>query len=184
MDSWPREPLSAKEHARWARRVPRPVLFVLDHDPNSLDVLVDDLERRFGHDFAVRGDSSPEAALAALKAMAKANDAVALLLVEDNASDFLARGTSCIASKTRPSRRSRLLVDEPGGTGDDPGTRRLSHRQAVGPRRVDVRREYLSSWTSEQGPGFELFPGRRRGARPSRARAARRDDPLQHAVRV
>ena len=44
-----------------------PVLFVVDHDPNSLEVLLSDLSRRFGNDFAVRGETSPEAALAALR---------------------------------------------------------------------------------------------------------------------
>jgi thioredoxin reductase (NADPH) len=140
--------------------VPRPVLFVLDHDPNSLDVLVDDLERRFGHDFAVRGDSSPEAALAALKAMAKANDAVALLLVEDNASDFLAR-----AHELHPRAKRVLLVDRDYSS-TSPAVQAMTLGRAdyhiVRPWADDesmygAMSEYLSSWTSEQGPGFELF---------------------------
>ncbi len=44
----------------------RPVLFVVDHDESSLRVLLADLTRRFGDDFTVKGNSSPEAALAAL----------------------------------------------------------------------------------------------------------------------
>jgi hypothetical protein len=39
------------------RRALRSVLFVVDHDPNSLDVLLYNLSRRFGHDFTVRGDT-------------------------------------------------------------------------------------------------------------------------------
>ena len=35
-----------------------PVLFVVDHDPNALDVLLSDLSRRFGNDFTVRGRTS------------------------------------------------------------------------------------------------------------------------------
>jgi hypothetical protein len=54
-------------------------------------VLLSDLSRRFGNDFTVRGETSPEAALAALGEMAAANEPVALLLVDDAASDFLAR---------------------------------------------------------------------------------------------
>lgn len=48
-----------------ARSVALPVLFVVDRDPNSLEVLLSDLSRRFGNDFALRGEASPEAALAA-----------------------------------------------------------------------------------------------------------------------
>ena len=49
-----------------------PVLFVVDHDPNSLDAMLSDLSGRFGRDFAVRGETSPEAALAALGEIAAA----------------------------------------------------------------------------------------------------------------
>ncbi len=140
--------------------MPRPVLFVLDHDPNSLDVLVHDLERRFGNDFAVRGDSSPEAALVALKTMANANDAVALLLVEDPASDFLTR-----AHELHPRAKRVLLVDR-----DYSSTSPAVQTMALGRADYHIVRpwsddemmygamsEYLSSWTSEQGPNFELF---------------------------
>src|SRR4051812_45186222 len=83
-----------------------PVLFVVDHDPNSLDVLLSDLSRRFGGNFAVRGETSPEAAIQALQAMAAANEAVALLLVDDRSSDFLAR-----AHELHPRAKRVLLVD-------------------------------------------------------------------------
>jgi thioredoxin reductase (NADPH) len=140
--------------------VPRPVVFVLDQDPNSLDVLVDDLERRFGSDFAVRGDSSPEAALAALNAMANANDAVALLLVEDSASDFLTR-----AHELHPRAKRVLLVDRDYSS-TSPAVQAMTLGRAdyhiVRPWADDesmygAMSEYLSSWTSEQGPDFELF---------------------------
>ena len=86
-----------------------PVLFVVDHDPNVLAVLLSDLSRRFGNDFTVRGSSLPDAALAALQELAAANQRVALLLVDDAASEILLRA------------------------------RRLSHRAAVGGRRDALR---------------------------------------------
>src|SRR5262245_1160781 len=49
-----------------------PVLFVVDHDPKSLAVLLTQLSRRFGNNFTVRGATSSTAALAALRAMAAA----------------------------------------------------------------------------------------------------------------
>jgi hypothetical protein len=66
-----------------AQSVVLPVLFVVDDDPNSLDVLLSGLSRRFGNDFTVRGEISREAALSALQEMAAANEPVALLLVDD-----------------------------------------------------------------------------------------------------
>ena len=62
--------------------MPGPVLFVVDHDESSLRVLLADLTRRFGNDFTVKGDSSPEAALGALQEVASANEPVALMLVD------------------------------------------------------------------------------------------------------
>jgi RimJ/RimL family protein N-acetyltransferase len=71
--------------------VVKPVLFVLDEDPTSLDVLVSGLARRFGNDFTVRGDTSPETAPCELQQMAAASESVALFLVDDDAIEFLAR---------------------------------------------------------------------------------------------
>ena len=44
-----------------------PVLLVVDHDPNSLDLLLSDLSRRFGNDFTMRGETSPTAGLSVLE---------------------------------------------------------------------------------------------------------------------
>jgi hypothetical protein len=49
-----------------AQSVALPVFFVVDHDPESLDVLLSAVSRRFGNNFSVLGETSPEAALAAL----------------------------------------------------------------------------------------------------------------------
>src|SRR5512132_2828162 len=83
-----------------------PMLFVVDHDESSLRVLLADLTRRFGDDFTVRGNSSPEAALETLQEIARANEPVALMLVDDRSSDFLAR-----AHDLHPRAKRVLLVD-------------------------------------------------------------------------
>src|SRR2546423_9376507 len=83
-----------------------PVLFVVDRDPNSLEAMLADLSGRFGKDFKVTGETSREAALAALQEMAAANEPVALLLVDDVASDFLER-----AHELHPQAKRVLLVD-------------------------------------------------------------------------
>jgi thioredoxin reductase (NADPH) len=143
-----------------ARSVVLPVLFVVDQDPNSLDVLLSDLSRRFGNDFALRGETSPEAALAALQEMAAANEPVALLLVDDTAPEFLAR-----AHELHPGAKRVLLVDR-DYTSTSPAV------QAIALGRADYHivrpwadnemmyramSEYLSSWTGEQDPNFEEF---------------------------
>jgi thioredoxin reductase (NADPH) len=68
-----------------------PVLFVVDRDPNSLEAMLSDLSGRFGKDFKVTGETSREAALAALQEIAAAQEPLALLLVDDAATDFLAQ---------------------------------------------------------------------------------------------
>jgi thioredoxin reductase (NADPH) len=137
-----------------------PVLFVVDRDASSLDVLRSDLSRRFGNDFTVKGETSPESALAALQAMAAANEPVALLLVDDAASDFLAR-----AHQLHPGAKRVLLVDRDYST-TSPAVQAIALGRAdyhiVRPWADDegmyrTMSEYLASWTGEQEPNFEEF---------------------------
>ena len=138
-----------------------PVLFVVDHDTRSLSELLADLTRRFGGDFTVKGDSSPEAALVALQEMASADEPVALVLVDDSSSDFLAR-----AHELHPRAKRVLLVDR-----DYSSTSPAVQAMALGRADYHIVRpwsddemmygamsEYLSSWAKEQDvPNFELF---------------------------
>jgi thioredoxin reductase (NADPH) len=137
-----------------------PVLFVVDHDPTSLDVVLSDLSRRFGNDFSVRGEAAPAAALAALKKIAAAKEPVALLLVDAAASEFLAR-----AHELHPGAKRVLLVDR-DYTSTSPAVQAMALGRAdyhiVRPWTDDemmygAMSEYLSSWTREQEPNFELF---------------------------
>lgn len=137
-----------------------PVLFVLDRDPTSLDAVVVDLSRRFDHDFAVSGETSPEAALATLRQLAATNVPVALLLVDSGATDFLAS-----AHELHPGARRVLLVDR-DYTSTSPAVQAMTLGQVdyhlVRPWTDDevmyqAMSEYLSSWTREQEPNFELF---------------------------
>jgi thioredoxin reductase (NADPH) len=145
---------------RSTRRAPRPVLFVVDGNRKSLDVLLGDLSRRFGNDFRVAGETSAEAAIAALRQMAAAGEPVALVLVDDAASELLGP-----AHELHRSARRVLLVDR-----DYSSTSPAVQAMMLG--RVDYHivrpwaddemmyramSEYLSSWTSERDPNFELF---------------------------
>jgi thioredoxin reductase (NADPH) len=136
------------------------VLFVVDHDSSSLDVLLSDLSRRFGNDFTVRGETSPEAAHVALREMAAANEPLALLLIDDATSDFLAR-----AHELYPRAKRVLLVDR-DYTSTSPAVQAMTlghvDYHIVRPWADDemmygAMSTYLSSWTREQEPHFELF---------------------------
>jgi len=69
----------------------RPVLLVVDDDPSALSELRSDLSGRFGNDFRVRAEASSQAALAALQEIADQSGQLALLLVDEGATDVLER---------------------------------------------------------------------------------------------
>ncbi len=138
-----------------------PVLLVVDSDQTSLDLLLSGLRRRFGNDFTVQGETSPEAALAALEAMADAEQPVALLLVDDAAgSGFLVR-----AHDLHPRAKRVLLVDR-DYTSTSPAVQAITLGRAdfhiVRPWADDemmysAMSEYLSWWTRDEKPNFEEF---------------------------
>jgi thioredoxin reductase (NADPH) len=137
-----------------------PVLFVVDHDRTSLYALLFDLSRRFGNDFMVRGETTPAAALGVLRELAAANEPVAVLLVDDAASEFL----GC-AHELHPSAKRVLLVDRDYSS-TSPAVQAMTLGRAdyhiVRPWADDemmyqAMSEYLSSWTREQEPNFEQF---------------------------
>jgi thioredoxin reductase (NADPH) len=137
-----------------------PLLFLVDHEPNSLEAMLSDLSGRFGNDFAVRGETSPEAALAALAEIAAADEPVALLLVDDISPDFLAR-----AHQLHPRAKRVLLIDR-----DYSSTSPAAQAMTLGRADYHIVRpwsddevmygavtEYLSAWETEQKPNFEQF---------------------------
>jgi thioredoxin reductase (NADPH) len=145
-----------------ARTPVLPVLFVIDHDAASLDVLLSGLSRRFGNDFNVQGNNTSDAALTALRAMATAEQPVALLLLDDAAAsnDFLA-----CAHELHPRAKRVLMVDR-----DYSSTSPAVQAMTLG--RVDYHivrpwsndedmyramSEYLASWARGQAPRFEEF---------------------------
>lgn len=144
-----------------AESVALPVLFVVDHDRNSLVVSISDLSRRFGNDFTVLGETSAHTALDALQRMKAADEAVALLLVDDaTAFEFLPS-----AHELHPSAKRVLLVDRDYRS-TSPAVQAMTVGQAdyhlVRPWADDEMMygsmsEYLASWTREQEPTFELF---------------------------
>lgn len=156
----PRLPADDQRQATVGPADVAPVLFVIEHDPVSLEVLVSDLSRRFGKDFAVRGASSAETTLAALGQLAVEEHPVALLLAAAGALDTLSR-----ANRVHPLAKRVLLVDRDYST-TSPAVQAIALGRAdyhlVRPWADDesmyrMMSEYLSSWTREQEPRFEEF---------------------------
>jgi thioredoxin reductase (NADPH) len=138
----------------------KPVLFVVDPDPASLQVALSALSHRFGNDFSVAGETSHRAAFDALRQMAASGVPVALVLVDEAHSGFLAR-----AHELHRSAKRVLLVDR-----DYSSTSPAVQAMTLG--RVDYHlvrpwvdddvmyravSEYLASWTREQQRKFEEF---------------------------
>jgi thioredoxin reductase (NADPH) len=138
-----------------------PALFVVDHEPGSLDVMLADLSRRFGSAFAVRGEASSAAALAVLEEMAAEGAPVALLIVDETAAaDLLSR-----AHELHPHAKRVLLVDRDYSS-KSPAVQAMTLGRAdfhlVRPWTDDEMlyapmSDYLLAWAREQEPDFVLF---------------------------
>ncbi len=137
-----------------------PALFVIDRDPGSLAATVSALVRRYGNDYAVHGETSPEASLTELQQMASAQELVAMLVVGDVDADLLGR-----AHELHPHAKRVLLINRDYST-NSPAV------QAIALGRADYHivrpwsdaemlygpmSEYLSAWTREREPPFESF---------------------------
>jgi thioredoxin reductase (NADPH) len=156
-------PLAAAREANGpATRSPynRPVLFVVDHDTKSLNGLLSDLARRFGNDFAVTGKSSSADALDTLQEMAASRQPVALLLIDECASELLDRAHALYP------RAVRVLLIDRDYSSTSPAVQAIALGHAdfhiVRPWTDDemmyrATSEYLAAWEREQAPNFELF---------------------------
>jgi DNA-binding NtrC family response regulator len=62
--------------------MPEPILFVVDDDPATLEPLAAVLERRFGADYRILVDVSPESALARIEAACERGEKLALVIAD------------------------------------------------------------------------------------------------------
>jgi thioredoxin reductase (NADPH) len=137
-----------------------PALLVVDHDAGALGVLIEDLSRRYEHDFRVRGHASSAAAIADLENTANAGEPVALLLVAAADADLLSR-----AHQLHPHAKRVLLVDRDySASSPAVAAMTLGHADyhivqpwADTEMLYGPMSEYLSSWKREHEPSFELF---------------------------
>jgi thioredoxin reductase (NADPH) len=147
------------------KHMPRPVIFVIDGDAGVTAALREDLDRRFGEDFRVIGESSAAAGLAALRRLADAGEPVALLIVDHHLSampgvEFLARG-----HEMHPLAKRVLLVER-DYSARSPVIQAMTLGQAdyhiTKPWLLeqDLYRmisEFLAEWSKDHQAGFELF---------------------------
>src|SRR5512140_992989 len=94
-----------------AEPVSRPIFFVIDEDPSTVEMLAGDLERRFHADYRVVGETSAAAALEQLAALRDAGEQVALIICYESmrampGSELLARSRAA-----HPDAKRILLVD-------------------------------------------------------------------------
>jgi thioredoxin reductase (NADPH) len=128
----------------------RAVLLVVDSDPDSLETVRQELERRYGADYEIVGERSSREALAALERMRGTGAQVAVVLAEPGmdtdelaGDEFLAR-----VRELHPEAKRALLVRW-GAWGDRPTADAILRAMALG--HIDYY--VLKPWR----PGDELF---------------------------
>ena len=143
----------------------QPVIFVIDGDAGVAAALREDLDRRFGEDFRVIGESSAGSGLAALRKLADAGDPVALLIVDHDLSampgvEFLAR-----AHEMHPLAKRVLLVER-DYSARSPVISAMTLGQAdyhlTKPWLLEqglyrMISEFLAEWAKDHQAGFDLF---------------------------
>ncbi|MDQ5814674.1 MAG: pyridine nucleotide-disulfide oxidoreductase, partial [Actinomycetota bacterium] len=88
----------------------RPLILVVDNDADSLRRTADELNRRYGSDYVVKCETSPEATLSFLDRARVENRGVALVFAEEYLSGTT--GTQLLGEvrRTHPTARRVLLV--------------------------------------------------------------------------
>ncbi len=146
--------------------VTRPVILVVDDEPEPLSAMISALARRYGGDYRVASHFSPETALADLETMKKEGEPVALMIADQwmpgtTGLEFLMK-----AGAMHPGAQRALLVN--WGDRDASvevlrgcATERLDNyiRKPWAPAEVHlypVIGEFLANWTRAHGPRLEL----------------------------
>jgi thioredoxin reductase (NADPH) len=111
----------------------KPVILAVDDDPLALDRVVDELHRRYGRDYDVRGEGSADAALARIEACSANGQPLALVLADQWLREPHVTGETLL-TRTRerhPLAKRALLVDW-GAWGDDATEQAIIRAMATG----------------------------------------------------
>jgi thioredoxin reductase (NADPH) len=109
----------------------KPVLLVVDDDPDALARTRDQLERRYGHDYGVRSYGSPASAVAGLEEMRAAGEEVALVLADVWMSEHDGPEVLERVRNLHPHAKRALMIDW-GAWGDRPTAEALLRAMATG----------------------------------------------------
>jgi thioredoxin reductase (NADPH) len=88
----------------------RPLLLAVDSDSRQLGRIEGELQRSFGADFRIRGESSPEDAVRTLQGAHHRHERVAVVLVDDGIPDAARAEIFAMARTLHPDARRALLV--------------------------------------------------------------------------
>ncbi len=146
-------------------RTPKPVLLVVDDDPDALANIARQLRDRYGGDYRVVCEGSAEAAMGALEGGEAAGEDVAVVLSDQwmpgmSGTEFLTR-----ARRLYPTAKRALLVAREDGSVREPVLRAMAlgridyYVAKPSPRSPDeqfhrVIAEFLDEWTQAHRPGF------------------------------
>ncbi|HWD83588.1 MAG TPA: FAD-dependent oxidoreductase [Kribbella sp.] len=126
----------------------RPVLLVVDADPERLERCETELDRGFGADFRVRGELTAAAALDCLRRAHEWGQRVAVVLVDHALPDDERAGVLAASRTMHPDARRALLI-EWGAWADRTTASAILSAMAVG----DINYYVLKPWTAHD----ELF---------------------------
>ena len=144
----------------------RPAILVVDDKTPSLEVLTDELRTRYGRDYRVLSESSPNAALGRLQALADAEEEVALILADQWMPAMSGVDMLVAAHRIVPTARRGLLIEWGDRTTAGPILKAsaLGHIDYYLPKPVyapDERfhrtvTEFLDEWWRLRGRWFEV----------------------------
>ena len=142
------EPGGTSDKRRPQLRAARPLLLVVDADPERLERCESELERAFGVDFRVRGELTAAAAINCLQQAHEWEQRVAVVLVDD-ALDAQERAQILATSRTAHPDARRALLIEWGAWADRATASAILTAMSVG----DINYYVLKPWTTRD----ELF---------------------------
>jgi thioredoxin reductase (NADPH) len=145
----------------------RPVIMVVDDEPDALAAMLDALTRRFGGDYRVIPHLSARAALDAVTKIKEENEEIALVIADQRMPEMTGREFLGRVRSIVPTAKRALLV----GWGDHEASPTILQACALGeldnylykpwvPAEVHLYpliSEFLAEWTRVHRPGMELI---------------------------
>jgi thioredoxin reductase (NADPH) len=145
----------------------RPVIIVVDDEPDSLAAMLDALTRRFGGDYRVVPHLSARAALVAVTKIKEEKEEIALIIADQRMPEMTGREFFGQVRSVVPTAKRALIVD----WGDHEASSTILQACALGeldnylykpwtPAEVHLYpliSEFLAEWTRVHRPGMELI---------------------------